>query len=50
MTSRLGAWEGGRAIGMHEMQDIIHKERQDSQGAADAWDTGGSSRRQCYPS
>jgi len=42
--------EGGSPVRMHQMQDMIRKERPDGQGAEDAWGRGGWSRRRCYAS
>jgi len=43
--ARRGLGEGERAVGMHQMQDIIRKERPDGQDAEDAWCGGGFSGR-----
>jgi len=38
-----GEGELERAVGMHQTQDMIRKERLDGKGAEDAWGPGGSS-------
>jgi len=42
--------EGARAIGLHEMQHMIGKERPDGQAEENTWGGGGSSRRECHVS
>jgi len=42
--------EGERAVGMHQTQDMIHKECPDGQGAEDTWGGGGSSEHGRYAS
>jgi len=41
--ARRGLGEEERAVGIHQMQDMICKECSDSQGAEDAWGGDGSS-------
>ena len=42
--------EGERGVRMHQTQDMIRKERPDSQGAENPWGGGGSSGRERYVS
>ena len=48
--ARRALGEGERAIGMHQTQDMIRKERPDGQGAEDASGGGGLSGRGRYVS
>ena len=48
--ARRALGEGERAVGMHQTQDMIHRERLNGQGAEAAWGGGGSSARGLYSS
>ena len=48
--ARQALGEGARAVGMHQTQDMIRKERPDSQDAEDACGGGGSAGHGCYAS